>query len=188
MTIDADFIPTDWTTPADAPRQQLPVTGRTPIDPAEARELLSDELYMARVWSLIRREEEETRTGQMALTGTLAPAAASVSSTFTGHTAPAPQPPARAGVPGWVWQYSALALSSGGFIALAGYGIGAAAPGLAAIDDILAALGQAVMSIAVLAVLAALLLTGRRTRHTTGPTGTTVNIRKAVIKRNHFHN
>ncbi|MFJ1832155.1 hypothetical protein ACIOG9_47795, partial [Streptomyces sp. NPDC088178] len=107
---------------------------------------------------------------------------------FTGRTAPAPQQsPARTGVPGWVWQYSALALSSGGFIALAGYGIGAAAPGLAAIDDILAALGQAVMSIAVLAVLAALLLSGRRTRHATGPTGTTVNIRKAVIKRSHFH-
>ncbi|MFJ8374073.1 hypothetical protein ACIQ9I_21145 [Streptomyces sp. NPDC094461] len=184
MTIDADFIPTDWTTPTDAPRQQPPVTGRTPIDLAEARELLSDELYMARVWSLIRREEE-TRTGHTVSTSTPVPAAAS--STFTGRTAPAPQPPARAGVPGWVWQYSALALSSGGFIALAGYGIGAAAPGLAAIDDILAALGQAVMSIAVLAVLAALLLSGRRARHTTGTTGTTVNIRKAVIKRSHFH-
>ncbi|MFJ7196118.1 MULTISPECIES: hypothetical protein [unclassified Streptomyces] len=183
MTIDADFVPTDWTTPAGAPRQQPPVTGRTPIDPAEARELLSDELYMARVWSLIRREEE-TRTGQATPTST----PASVPAAFTGRTAPAPQQaPARAGVPGWVWQYSALALSSGGFIALAGYGIGAAAPGLAAIDDILAALGQAVMSVAVLAVLAALLLAGRRTRHTTGPTGTTVNIRKAVIKRSHFH-
>ncbi|MCX5100250.1 hypothetical protein [Streptomyces sp. NBC_00439] len=185
MTIDADFVPTDWTAPADRPRQQSPVTGRTPIDPAEARELLSDELYMARVWSLIRREEE-TRTGQTAPTST--PAAAPVSSVFTGSTTPAPQQsPARAGVPGWVWQYSALALSSGGFIALAGYGIGAAAPGLAAVDDILAALGQAVMSIAVLAVLAALFLAGRRTHRGTGPTGTTVNIRKAVIKRSHFH-
>ncbi|MFC9623413.1 hypothetical protein ACFTXM_26605 [Streptomyces sp. NPDC056930] len=181
MTIDADCIPTDWTTPADAPRQQPPVTSRTPIDPAEARELLSDELYMARVWSLIRREEE-TRTGHTAPPAVPAPA------TFTGHTAPAPQQtPARTGVPGWVWQYSALALSSGGFIALAGYGIGAAAPGLAAIDDILAALGQAVMSIAVLAVLASLLLAGRRTHRGAGPTGTTVNIRKAVIKRSHFH-
>ncbi|MFJ4458565.1 hypothetical protein [Streptomyces sp. NPDC088928] len=181
MTIDADFIPTDWTTPADASRQPPPVTNRTPIDPAEARELLSDELYMARVWSLIRREEE-TRTGHAAPPADPAPA------TFTGRTAPAPQQsPARTGVPGWVWQYSALALSSGGFIALAGYGIGAAAPGLAAIDDILAALGQAVMSIAVLAVLAAFLLSGRRARHATGPTGTTVTIRKAVIKRSHFH-
>ncbi|MFB6944733.1 hypothetical protein ACFWGL_07135 [Streptomyces sp. NPDC060286] len=184
MTIDADFVPTHWTTPADTPRQQPPVTGRTPIDPAEARELLSDELYMARVWSLIRREGE-TRTGTIP-TGT--PTPAPVPTTFTGRTAPAPQQaPARAGVPGWVWQYSALALSSGGFIALAGYGIGAAAPGLAAIDDILAALGQAVMSIAVLAVLASLLLAGRRTRRGAGPTGTTVNIRKAVIKRSHFH-
>ncbi|MFB7083299.1 hypothetical protein [Streptomyces sp. NPDC056308] len=186
MTIDSDFIPTDWTTPATEPRHQPPVTSRTPIDPAEARELLSDELYMARVWSLIRREEE-TRTGHTVSTSTPVPASVSVSSTFAGRTVPAPQPPAKTGVPGWVWQYSALALSSGGFIALAGYGIGAAAPGLAAIDDILAALGQAVMSIAVLAVLAALLLAGRRTRHTTGPTGTTVNIRKAVIKRSHFH-
>ncbi|MEV6747409.1 hypothetical protein AB0N21_23885 [Streptomyces sp. NPDC051080] len=180
MTIDADFVPTDWTTPTDTPRLQPPITGRTPIDPAEARELLSDELYMARVWSLIRREEET----HAARTGNPAP----VPAAFAGRTAPAPQQtPAATGVPGWVWQYSALALSSGGFIALAGYGIGAAAPGLAAIDDILAALGQAVMSVAVLAVLAALFLTGRRTRHATGPTGTTVNIRKAVFKRSHFH-
>lgn len=180
MTIDSDFVPTDWTTLADKPRQQPPVTGRTPIDPAEARELLSDELYMARVWSLIRREEEThaARTGN--------PAA--VPAAFTGRTAPAPQQtPAATGVSGWVWRYSALALSSGGFIALAGYGIGAAAPGLDAIDDILAALGQAVMSIAVLAVLAALFLPGRRARRNTGPTGTTVNIRKAVFKRSHFH-
>ncbi|WP_371801106.1 hypothetical protein OHA38_30110 [Streptomyces sp. NBC_01732] len=183
MTIDADFVPTDWTTPADAPRLQPPVTGRTPIDPAEARELLSDELYMARVWSLIRREEE-TRTAQTPTTST----PASVPAAFTGRTAPAlQQSPTASGVPGWVWKYSALALSSGGFIALAGYGIGAAAPGLAAIDDILAALGQAVMSIAGLAVLAALLLAGRRTRRDTGPAGTTVHIRKAVIKRSHFH-
>ncbi|MFE9255947.1 hypothetical protein [Streptomyces sp. NPDC006879] len=157
------------------------IADRAPIDPAEARELLSDELYMARVWSLIRREEE-TRTGQTT------PAHDQV-------TPPVPaaltnpnrqQAPAATGVPGWVWQYSALALSTGGFVALAGYGIGAAAPGLAHIDDILAALGQAVMSIAVLAVLAALFLTSRRAR-TTGRTGTTVNIRKAVIKRSHFH-
>lgn len=43
------------------------------------------------------------------------------------------------------------------------------------------------MSIAVLAVLAALFLPGRRARRNTGPTGTTVNIRKAVFKRSHFH-
>ncbi|MFD8470637.1 hypothetical protein ACFV2E_01045 [Streptomyces globisporus] len=155
-------------------------SGHAPIDPAEARELLSDELYMARVWSLIRREQE-THTGQTP------PAHDQVASAVPAAlTNPArQQPPAAAGVPGWVWQYSALALSTGGFVALAGYGIGAAAPGLAHIDDILAALGQAVMSIAVLAVLAALFLTSRRTR--TGRTGTTVNIRKAVIKRSHFH-
>ncbi|MFI0873048.1 hypothetical protein ACH4TM_01335 [Streptomyces parvus] len=157
------------------------VTDRAPIDPAEARELLSDELYMARVWSLIRREEE-TRTGQTtpAHHQVTPPVPAALAS--PAHQ----QAPAATGVPGWVWQYSALALSTGGFVALAGYGIGAAAPGLAHIDDILAALGQAVMSIAVLAVLAALFLTSRRT-HTTGRTGTTVNIRKAVIKRSHFH-
>ncbi|MFJ8558703.1 hypothetical protein ACIRD0_14925 [Streptomyces microflavus] len=167
-----------------APTHRNPATpadsGLVPIDPAEARELLADELYMARVWSLIRREEE-TRTGQTP------PAHDQVASAVPAAlTNPArQQPPAGTGVPGWVWQYSALALSSGGFVALAGYGIGAAAPGLAHIDDILAALGQAVMSIAVLAVLAALFLTSRRTR--TGRSGTTVNIRKAVIKRSHFH-
>ncbi|MET8498750.1 hypothetical protein [Streptomyces microflavus] len=164
-------------TPATEPP---PATGHAPIDPAEARELLSDELYMARVWSLIRREEE-THTGQT--TPAHDQATPSVPAAFTNPARQ--QAPAHTGVPGWVWQYSALALSTGGFVALAGYGIGAAAPGLAHIDDILAALGQAVMSIAVLAVLAALFVTSRRTR--TGRTGTTVNIRKAVIKRSHFH-
>ncbi|WP_405403096.1 hypothetical protein [Streptomyces sp. NBC_01104] len=65
----------------------------------------------------------------------------------------------------------------------AGYGIGPAAPGLAAIDDILAALGQAVMSIAVVAVLAALRLASRSGK----ASGTTVNIKKAVFKRSRFH-
>lgn len=186
MTTDADYIPTDWTltTPTPASTPVPPAARPTPIDPAEARELLADELYMARVWALIRREEE-TRTGRP--TRAPAPADVPAPATFTDSTAPAPQPAPPTGVPGWVWQYSALALSTGGGIALAGYGLGAAAPGLAALDDILSALGQAVMSIAVLAVLAALLLAGRRTRHGTGPTGTTVNIRKAVIRRSHFH-
>ncbi|MEV7294417.1 hypothetical protein AB0N79_22810 [Streptomyces microflavus] len=178
MNTHTTFPPTHLNpTPATEPP---PAIGHAPIDPAEARELLSDELYMARVWSLIRREEE-TRTGQT--TPAHDQATPPVPAAFTG---PARQQAPAAGVPGWVWQYSALALSTGGFAALAGYGIGAAAPGLAHIDDILAALGQAVMSIAVLAVLAALFLTSRRTRPT-GRTGTTVNIRKAVIKRSHFH-
>ncbi|MFJ7082797.1 hypothetical protein ACIQU8_06110 [Streptomyces griseus] len=165
-----------------APAYRPPaVTERAPIDPAEARELLSDELYMARVWSLIRREEE-TRTGQTTPARDQVTPPVPAALTNPAHQ----QAPAATGVPGWVWQYSALALSTGGFAALAGYGIGAAAPGLAHIDDILAALGQAVMSIAVLAVLAALFLTSRRDR-TTRRTGTTVNIRKAVIKRSHFH-
>ncbi|MEU1122009.1 hypothetical protein ABZ371_00075 [Streptomyces sp. NPDC005899] len=165
-------------TPAPVP-PVLP--DRLPLDPADARDLLSDELYMARVWSLIRREEE-TRTGHpVPPTDAPAPVPAAFVRPPSPPAAPVPMP----GVPGWVWQYSALALSSGGFIALAGYGIGAAAPGLAVIDDILAALGQAVMSIAVLAVLAAVLLAGRRTRNTIP--GTTVNIRKAVFKRGNFH-
>ncbi|MGW1099151.1 hypothetical protein ACWD5W_25505 [Streptomyces sp. NPDC002455] len=185
MTINSDFVPTNWTHPTEtaispAPVVPQPVAARTPIDPTEARELLADELYMARVWSLIRREEEAR--------GISAPAAnpAPVPAAFTAHPAPAPQAPS-AGAPGWVWQYGALALSSGGFIALAGYGIGAAAPGLAAIDDVLAALGQAVMSIAVLAVLAALLLAGRTGNRGAGSAGTTVNINKAVFKRSRFH-
>ncbi|MEF9912127.1 hypothetical protein RJT17_18310 [Streptomyces sp. P5-A9] len=186
MTINSDFIPTDWTHPTETaiiptPAAPQPVAARAPIDPSQARELLADELYMARVWSLIRREEE-------ARTGISTPAAnpAPVPAAFTAHPVPAPQAP-QAGVPGWVWQYGALALSSGGFIALAGYGIGAAAPGLAAIDDILAALGQTVMSIAVLAVLAALLLTGRTGNRGARSSGTTVNIKKAVFKRSRFH-
>lgn len=178
MNTHTTYAPTHRT-PTIPAAEPPPATGHAPIDPAEVRELLSDELYMARVWSLIRREEEtHTHLPAPATTRPAVPAAL---------TGPARrQVPAGTGVPGWVWQYSALALSTGGFAALAGYGIGAAAPGLAHIDDILAALGQAVMSIAVLAVLSALLLTGRRARPT-GRTGTTVNIRKAVFKRSHFH-
>lgn len=175
MNTDTSFVPAHWNPTAPA------AADRAPIDPAEARELLSDELYMARVWSLIRRGEE-TRTGQTPPAHAQATPAVPAALTNPARR----QAPAGTGVPGWVWQYSALAVSTGGFVALAGYGIGAAAPGLAHLDDILAALGQAVMSIAVLAVLAALFLTGRRTR-TTGRTGTTVNIRKAVIKRSRFH-
>lgn len=174
-----DYVPADWSTDtATRPDTAIPPTGRVaqpPIDPTEARELLSDELYMARVWALIRREEA-ARNGGWPTSET----------TQAAPTVPLPSTQGP-GVPGWVWKYSALALSSGGFVALAGYGVGAAAPGLAHIDDILSALGQAVMSIAVLAVLIGLLLApvGGRRRGTNG--GTTVNIKKAVFKRSRFN-
>ncbi|TXS35418.1 hypothetical protein EAO77_36780, partial [Streptomyces sp. t39] len=104
--------------------------------------------------------------------------------------APAPVPalppamvaPQRA-VPAFVWKYSALALSTGGSIALAGVGIGAAAPTLAQLPAILTATGQVVMSVAGLFVLVFLALAARGASRG----GTTVNIRKAVFRRNKFH-
>ncbi|MFD7750212.1 hypothetical protein ACFV2V_29825 [Streptomyces sp. NPDC059698] len=164
-------------TPAPAP-PVLP--DRLPLDPADARDLLSDELYMARVWSLIRREEETRATLQPPAPPAPAQSSAPMPAAFT-------QPPAPTRVPGWVWQYSALTLSTGGLIALTGIGIGAAAPGLAQLDDILAAAGQALMSFAALAFLAALVLAARPTGRRTTGSGTTVNIRKAVIKRNRIY-
>ncbi|MFF0338081.1 hypothetical protein ACFYUM_36505 [Streptomyces fimicarius] len=166
------------TTHTQAPAPVLP--DRLPINPAEARDLLSDELYMARVWSLIRREEEARSTLTHPVPQT--PPPVQMPAAFTTPPAPAP-----ARVPGWVWQYSVLALSTGGLIAFTGYGIGAAAPGLAQLDDIFAAAGQALMSVAALAVLIALVFATRPTRHHGTTAGTTVNIRKAVIKRNRIH-
>lgn len=165
-------------TPAPAPHV-LP--NRLPLDPADARDLLSDDLYMARVWSLIRRDEENRATLQPTTPYPPAQPSAPMPATFIQPPAPAPTR-----VPGWVWQYSALTLSTGGLIALTGIGIGAAAPGLAQLDDILAAAGQALMSFAALAFLVALVLAAKPTgRRNTG--GTTVNIRKAVIKRNRIY-
>lgn len=166
-------------TPAPAPP---PLPDRLPLDPADARDLLSDDLYMARVWSLIRREEETRATLQPTAPQHLAQPPAPMPAVFTQPPAPAP-----ARVPGWVWQYSALTLSTGGLIALTGIGIGAAAPGLAQLDDILAAAGQALMSFAALAFLVALVLAAKPTGRRASGSGTTVNIRKAVIKRNRIY-
>ncbi|OEJ21148.1 hypothetical protein AR457_41310 [Streptomyces agglomeratus] len=129
---------------------------------------------MARVWALIRKEEA-ARTGGRPTAFTQAAPVDSLPGT------PGP------GVPAWVWKYSVLALSSGGFVALAGFGVGAAAPGLAHIDDILSALGQAVMTIAILAVLVSVLLAPGTRKRRGGNGGTTVTIKKAVFKRNRFN-
>ncbi|MFF3975076.1 hypothetical protein ACFYZ6_35215 [Streptomyces rubiginosohelvolus] len=153
---------------------------RLPLDPADARDLLSDELYMARVWSLIRREEEARAALQPTAPQHPVQPSAPMPATFT-------RPPAPTRVPGWVWQYSALTLSTGGLIALTGIGIGAAAPGLAQLDNILAAAGQALMSFAALAFLVALVLAAKPTSRRSTASGTTVNIRKAVIKRNRIY-
>ncbi|MFD5557813.1 hypothetical protein ACFWIA_28730 [Streptomyces sp. NPDC127068] len=133
--------------------------------------LLADDAYLARVHDLVRREEA------------LAPVPAAVRLL----PAAAPEPVAQQRVPAFVWKYSALALSTGGGVALAGIGVGAAAPGLVALEGVLAATGQAVMSLAALILLIGLALTGRSTTRGSGASGTTVNIRKAVFRRNKFH-
>ncbi|MFE2045327.1 hypothetical protein ACFXAZ_31310 [Streptomyces sp. NPDC059477] len=149
--------------------------------------LLADDAYLARVHDLVRREQ------------VLAPAGAQREQLLTPIPVPVSAPvrllPAAASdpvmpqqrVPAFVWKYSALALSTGGGVALAGIGVGAAAPGLVALEGVLAAAGQAVMSVAALILLIGLALAGRGTTRGGGAAGTTVNIRRAVFRRNRFH-
>ncbi|MFI1765222.1 hypothetical protein ACH41H_24625 [Streptomyces sp. NPDC020800] len=151
---------------AQAPHPQL-----TP----EAARLLADEAYLARVHDLVRRDEQIT-------------AARALLSSAHALRVPAPESvhrPSAQPVPAHAWKYSVIVLSTGGGIALAGVGLGAAAPGLAVLDDLLAAAGQAVLGVAVLILVIGALLGAARGKQATG--GTVVQIRKAVFKRNRFH-
>lgn len=143
----------------------------------DVQRLLSDQLYMARVRDLTLLEEHRLRQqrGQLTPAPQYLELPASIAPT---QKAPSPH------VPAFVWKYSAIALSTGGGIALAGYGVGAAAPGLAVVDDLLTAAGQFVMWLAVLAVALGLVVLGRGSSKST--CGSVVNIRKAVFKRNRF--
>ncbi|MET9810822.1 hypothetical protein [Streptomyces halstedii] len=158
--------------------------------PHAAAGLPNDEAYMARVYDLVRREEALNYLRAQYQQAALAPVPV-----YSQIVAPAPAPalppaapavPQRA-VPAFVWKYSAIALSTGGGIALAGIGVGAAAPTLAQLPAILTATGQAVMSVAALFVLVFLALAVRGASRGSGGGGTTVNIRKAVFRRNKFH-
>ncbi|MGA5130826.1 hypothetical protein ACPCTO_13555 [Streptomyces olivoreticuli] len=73
---------------------------------------LDDPAHMAAVWQRIREQEHHYASREM----TPQPPE------WARPTAP-PAPPVPA-VPAWVWRYSALALSTGGAIGLAGWGIG----------------------------------------------------------------
>ncbi|WP_331720678.1 hypothetical protein OG543_30195 (plasmid) [Streptomyces sp. NBC_01178] len=158
--------------------------------PHAAAGLPTDEAYMARVYDLVRREEALNYLRAQYQQAALAPVPV-----YSQIVAPAPAPalppaapavPQRA-VPAFVWKYSAIALSTGGGIALAGIGVGAAAPTLAQLPAILTATGQAVMSLAGLFVLVFLAMAVRGASRGSGGGGTTVNIRKAVFRRNKFH-
>ncbi|OKK05284.1 hypothetical protein AMK09_37680 [Streptomyces sp. CB02488] len=158
--------------------------------PHAAAGLPTDQAYMARVYDLVRREEALNYIRAQYQQAALAPVPV-----YSQIVAPAPAPalppaapaaPQRA-VPAFVWKYSAIALSTGGGIALAGIGVGAAAPTLAQLPAILTATGQAVMSLAGLFVLVFLAMAVRGASHGSGGGGTTVNIRKAVFRRNKFH-
>ncbi|MFF2517868.1 hypothetical protein [Streptomyces sp. NPDC058086] len=165
--------------------------GYLPAAPAHAAAgLYTDEAYMARVYDLVRREEALNFLRAQYERAALTPAAV-----HQPLAAPAPAPvlapvqpavPQRA-VPVFVWKYSAIALSTGGGIALAGVGVGAAAPTLAQLPAILTATGQAVMSLTGLFVLIFLALAARGSSRGNSGGGTTVNIRKAVFRRNKFH-
>ncbi|MEV7617038.1 hypothetical protein [Streptomyces sp. NPDC089799] len=197
-----DLTLTDYQHPA--PQPGLPVEGMEqiwalfpearpgtiPAAPVHAASgLPTDEAYMARVYDLVRREEALRYLSAQYQRAALTPVPA-----HPQIMAPAPVPalppamvaPQRA-VPAFVWKYSALALSTGGSIALAGVGIGAAAPTLAQLPAILTATGQVVMSVAGLFVLVFLALAVRGASRGGSEGGTTVNIRKAVFRRNKFH-
>ncbi|MFJ1742609.1 hypothetical protein ACIOG4_28535 [Streptomyces microflavus] len=149
--------------------------------PAQRRQLtpevlayLHSDQYLARVDGLVAAEQLTLRRG-------VPPAA------LERFRPPAPQPalPPTPAVPPSAWKYSVLVLSTGAAAALAGVGLGAAAPGLAVLDELLAAAGQVLMGIAALLVVlcAALAVMPSRRRGE----GTVVNIRKAIFKRNRFN-
>lgn len=158
--------------------------------PHAAVGLPTDEAYMARVHDLVRREEVLNLLRAQYQQAALAPAPV-----YSQVMAPAPAPalppavlaaPQRA-VPTFVWKYSAVALSTGGGIALAGEGVRAAAPTLAHLPAILTATGQVVMSVAGLFVVVFLVLALSGASRGSGGGGSTVNIRKAVFRRNKFY-
>ncbi|MER5969402.1 hypothetical protein ABT112_06625 [Streptomyces sp. NPDC002055] len=127
-------LPRELLDPRPAP--PAPVVHRGPV--AIPVQPVNDPAYMARVWDLIR--EEEHRHAALANTAPVA---------WTHAPAPMPgahQVPAAPAVPAWVWKYSALSLSTGGTLALTGWGIGQLAPALPHLETLLyaiAALGLA---------------------------------------------
>lgn len=161
-----------------------PAGAKAPHSTAELVQLLNDTTYQARVDALLRRDEAAVthyRAADQPLL-TRAPVEAHLLSAWPveAHTAD------RTAVPAWVWKYSALALSTGGAIALTGYGIGAAAPGLAQLPAIFTTAGQALMSLAVLVIAIGVFLASRRGQRSTSQSGTTVNIRRAIFRRSNF--
>ncbi|GAA5615411.1 hypothetical protein CP981_11230 [Streptomyces platensis] len=90
--------------PRPRPAAELPDTQTASPRPA------GDPADLAAIWQHIR--EEEHRGGNTGQSSPQPPAWAR------------PAPPAAPAVPAWVWRYSALALSTGGAVGLAGWGIG----------------------------------------------------------------
>ncbi|WP_051803443.1 hypothetical protein [Streptomyces albus] len=104
-----------------------------------------DAAYMAALWQHIRDREQKKSTESIAA-APQAPAWAR------------PTPPATPAVPAWVWRYSALALSSGGAIGLAGWGIGQTAAWGPYLEEALYALATVVIGGAACAMAAASVL------------------------------
>ncbi|MFI7087702.1 hypothetical protein ACIBUR_29410 [Streptomyces anulatus] len=163
----------------DSVAAELPVTARQGA-PTQRRQLtpevlayLGSDQYLARVDDLVAAEE-------LALLQAVPPAA------VQRFRPPAPQPalPPAPAVPPSAWKYSILVLSTGTAAALAGVGLGAAAPGLAVLDELLAAAGQVLMGVAALVVVLCAALAVMPSRRS--GEGTVVNIRKAIFKRNRF--
>ncbi|WP_037835020.1 hypothetical protein [Streptomyces albus] len=123
-----------------ASNQPTPAAPPTETDPAVPARPANDAAYMAALWQHIRDREQKKSTAAQA------PVWAR------------PTPPAAPAVPAWVWRYSALALSTGGAIGLAGWGIGQTAAWGPYLEEALYALAAVVIGGAACAMAAASVL------------------------------
>ncbi|WP_431984113.1 hypothetical protein [Streptomyces qinglanensis] len=168
------FAPNQVLTQEQRSREQNLPAPQQPLTP-EVRHL-ANEPYMARVHELHEQEEHILRTRAVRDPAPQCPQLAS----------PPAIPPPTPVIPASVWKYSAITLSTGGGIALTGYGIGAAAPALALLDDVLKAASQFVMSATALVIVVCLALSARPAQKA-GGSGTVINIGKAIFKKGRLH-
>ncbi|GHJ22975.1 hypothetical protein [Streptomyces albus] len=128
-----------------ASNQPTPAAPPAETDPAVPARPANDAAYMAALWQHIRACEQKKSTEAFAAPPQ-APAWAR------------PAPAAAPAVPAWVWRYSALALSTGGAIGLAGWGIGQTAAWGPYLEEALYALAAVVIGGAACAMAAASVL------------------------------
>ncbi|MER7412585.1 hypothetical protein [Streptomyces cacaoi] len=123
-----------------ASNQPAPAAPPAETDPVVPERPADDAAYMAALWQHIRECEQKKSTA--------APVPVWAR----------PTPPAAPAIPAWVWRYSALALSTGGAIGLAGWGIGQTAAWGPYLEGALYALAAVVIGGAACAMAAASVL------------------------------